>query len=68
LEGKVDAVGFGVSQSADFWDVDVFDAIVFEVVGERFFVELGVVAAAGDGADIYEEGDTIDLQKLSKFL
>ncbi len=44
--------------------MQVFDAVVFKVAWQGFFVELGVVTAVRGGAHVNKEGYAVDLQKL----
>jgi len=62
LQSEVDAVRFGVAQSAYVGKVGIFDPVVFKAVWEGFFVEMRVVTGTWNCADVDKQGYAVNLE------
>ena len=48
--------------------MDVTDGVGFEAFREGLFVELGVVATAGDGAHVHNDACAVRFEELDEFI
>ncbi len=68
LPCEVDGVWFWTAQSADFWHVNVPYVMRLESDVECFFVELGVVPAAGNTANVHHQGYGVRFEQLQELI
>ena len=65
--GKVDRIGFRMTQAAEFLEMNVANSGGVERCRERIAVELGIMAGLRNRADVDDLPDAVRAEELDKF-